>query len=262
MSNELKRQIKDFKVPENSVGIWWFGQNGFIFKSTEGTLFSVDLYLTNSCANSRSDIDLSRKVPILLDPSEVDVDVFACTHNHQDHTDPETIRNLRNKETMMFAGPHPSCSIFRQEGIESGRVSPTWPDCVIEHKDIQIAGTFALPTDATDLNHMGFVVKFGNGPKIYITGDTDQHELLYSVTKHKPDVVITCINGGFNNLSCWEAAQLVSVIKPKLAIPCHYDMFPDNSVDPLQFRAALNVQSPETAYQELTHGEPFLFSRE
>jgi L-ascorbate 6-phosphate lactonase len=262
MSEELKRQINEYKVPKNSVGIWWFGQNGFIFKSPEGTLFSVDLYLTNSCVSLPFDIDLSRKVPILLDPSEVEVDVFACTHNHQDHTDPATIRNLRNKDTMMFAGPHPSCSVFRQEGVESGRIWPTWPDCVIEHKDIQITGTFALPTDSSDLNHMGFLVKFGNGPKVYITGDTDHHELLYSVTKHNPDLVITCINGGFNNLSAWEAAQLVSVVKPKVAIPCHYDMFPDNSVNPSQFRAALRVQSPDTGYQELTHGVPFVFSGE
>jgi L-ascorbate 6-phosphate lactonase len=260
MSEELKRQIREYEVPKNSVVVWWFGQNGFIFKSAEGTLFSVDLYLTNSCASLPFDIDLSRKVPILLEPAEVQVDVFACTHNHQDHTDPETIRNLRNKDTMLFAGPHPSCSVFRQEGIENGRISAAWPDCVIEHKDIQITGTFALPTDSSDLNHMGFVVKFGNGPKIYITGDTDHHELLYSVTKHKPDVIITCINGGFNNLSSWEAAQLVSVVKPKLAIPCHYDMFPDNSVSPSQFRAALKVQSPDTGYQELTHAVPFVLS--
>jgi L-ascorbate metabolism protein UlaG (beta-lactamase superfamily) len=56
------------------------------------------------------------------------------------------------------------------------------------------------------------------------------------------------INGGFNNLSSWEAAQLVSVIKPKVIIPCHYDMFPDNSVNHSQFRAALKVQSPDTGY--------------
>jgi L-ascorbate 6-phosphate lactonase len=258
VSDELRKQIRDFKVPKNVVGVWWFGQNGFIFKSPEGTLVSVDLYLSNSCENLPFTINLSRKVPILLQPSEVEVDVFACTHNHQDHTDPETIRNLRNKDTMIFAGPHPSCAVYKQEGVETGRISPTWPDCMLEHRDLQIAGTFALPTDATDLNHMGFVIRFGNGPKVYVTGDTDHHEILYSVRKHQPDVVITCINGGFNNLSSWEAAQLVSVIKPKLAIPCHYDMFPDNSVDPLQFRAALMVQSPETTYQELTHGEPFV----
>ena len=161
---------------------------------------------------------------------------------------------------MRFVGPHPSCQTYMQEGIESGRITPSWPDCFIEHKDIQIHGTFALPTDTTDLNHMGFAMRFGNGPSIYVTGDTDHSELLLDVTKHKPDAVITCINGGFNNLSHWEAADLVGKIKPKVAIPCHYDMFADNSADPQQFRAAMQLKAEGVTYKQLRHGEPWILS--
>ena len=78
-----------------------------------------------------------------------------------------------------------------------------------------------------------------------------QTELLLGVTKHAPDVVITVINGGFNNLSHWEAADLVGKVKPKVAIPCHYDMFPDNTVDPKQFRAAMQLRAPGVAYQQM-----------
>jgi L-ascorbate 6-phosphate lactonase len=84
--------------------------------------------------------------------------------------------------------------------------------------------------------------------------------LLLAVTKHKPDAVITCINGGFNNLSHWEAADLVGKIKPKVAIPCHYDMFADNSVDPQQFRAAMQLKAEGVMYQQLRHGEPWILS--
>ena len=108
----------------------------------------------------------------------------------------------------------------------------------------RLHGTFALPTDTSDINHMGFVVQFGKGPKIYITGDTDYTELLLGVTKHKPDAVITCINGGFNNLSHWEAADLVGKIKPKVAVPCHYDMFADNSARPPPIPRINATQSP------------------
>jgi L-ascorbate 6-phosphate lactonase len=256
----LMSEIRAFPVAKGSVAMWWFGQNGYIFKSPEGTLCSVDLYLSDSCAGLGLNFDLKRRIPILIPPEEIDVDVFTCTHNHQDHTDPETIRNLRNKDTMRFVGPHPSCAVYIQEGIESGRITPSWPDCFIEHKDVQIHGTFALPTDTTDLNHMGFVMRFGSGPSVYVTGDTDYTELLLGVTKHKPDAVITCINGGFNNLSHWEAADLVGKIKPKVAIPCHYDMFSDNSVDPRQFRAAMQLKAEGVAYQQLRHGEPWILS--
>ncbi len=256
----LMKQIRDYPVDRNSVAMWWLGQSGYIFKSPEGTTVGVDLYLTDSVAKLDVGIDLRRRVPIFLSPEDVQIDVFACSHNHQDHTDPETIRALRNKDTTSFLGPMPSCEVFGAEGVEKGRIVPAWPKSEYELRDFRVVGTFALPTDDSDLNHMGFIFQFGHGPKIYFTGDTDFHELLGATAKHQPELMITCINGGFNNLSHWEAAKLASIIKPKVAIPCHYDMFSDNSIDPQQFRAALTLQSPDVSYAELKHCEPFIFS--
>jgi L-ascorbate 6-phosphate lactonase len=257
----LMQQIRSFPVPKNHVAVWWFGQNGFIFKSPEGTLVSTDLYLTNSCAGLHPGINLERRVPILIEPEELDVDVFTCTHNHQDHTDPETIARVRHKDTIAFVGPHPTCDVYRREQVEDSRIHVSYPQCHLEFRDVDIDGTFALPTDDSDLNHMGFVFGFGKGPRIYVTGDTDYTELLVSAAKHRPDIVITCVNGGFNNLSHFEAADIVGKIKPQLAIPCHYDMFADNMVDPKQFRASLYLKAPGVTYHELGYGEPFLYSR-
>ena len=256
----LMRQIREFSVPKGAIALWWLGQSGYIFKSPEGTLASVDLYLTNSCDGLHPGVDLSRRVPVLIEPEQLDVDIFTCTHNHQDHTDPETIGRLRNKDTAQFVGPRPTCGIYARQGIEQGRIVPAWPDCELEFRDLLLRGTFALPTDTSDLNHMGYVVQFGKGPKVYVTGDTDYSELLVSAARHAPDLVITCINGGFNNLSHFEAADLVGKIRPRAAIPCHYDMFPDNAVDPKQFRASLEVKAQGVRYQELEHGKPFVFS--
>lgn len=257
----LMRDIRAFPVEKNSIGIWWLGQNGFLFKSPEGVLLSTDMYLTDSCAGLVPGMNMSRQVPVLIQPEDLDVDIFTCTHNHQDHTDPDTIARLRNKETAQFVGPHPSCEVYAAQQIESSRIVPSWPDCQIEHRDVTIRGAFALPTDDSDLNHMGFVFQFGGGPCVYVTGDTDYSELLTSAGKHNPDIVITCINGGFNNMSHFEAATLCGHIKPKVAIPCHYDMFPDNSVDPGQFRASLGLKAPGVAYQRMQHGEPFVFRK-
>ena len=254
-------EIRACRVPRGGVAVWWLGQNGYIFKSPEGLTVSTDLYLTNSCAQAfaSSGINLDRRVPVLIAPEEVDVDVFTCTHNHQDHTDPETIERLRHRDTAHFVGPHPTCAVYREKGIESGRIVPAWPDCRLEFGDVSITGTFALPTDDTDLNHMGFVFQFGKGPRIYVTGDTDYSELLGSAARHAPDVMITCINGGFNNLSHFEAARLAASVKPKIAVPCHYDMFPDNAADPAQFRASLTVHAPGVCYHELRHGSIWMY---
>jgi L-ascorbate 6-phosphate lactonase len=256
----LMRQIRDYPVARNSVALWWLGQNGFIFKSPEGKLLSTDLYLTDSCASlAPPGGDFHRQIPVLIAPEELDVDIFAVTHNHQDHTDPETIARLRHKDTGHFVGPHPSCDVFAREGVESGRIVPTWPDHVLEFGDILIRGAFALPTDDTDLNHMGFLLEFGKGPRIYMTGDTDACDLLASAARHQPHLMITCINGGFNNLSHDEAAQLAARIRPRAAIPCHYDMFADNSADPRQFRCSLQRRAPDVKYLQPSHGKPLVF---
>jgi L-ascorbate 6-phosphate lactonase len=260
--HSVMREIREFAVPKGSIALWWFGQNGYIFKSPEGTLASVDLYLTDACEGGGHGLDTRRRVPIFIQPEDLDVDVFTCTHNHPDHTDPETIRRLRHKDTVAFVGPHPSCEVYERQGVEHGRIVPAWPSCEIEHRDLRLSGTFALPTDTTDLNHMGFVFRFGNGPRVWVTGDTDYSELLLAAGTHSPDLVITCINGGFNNLSHWEAADIVGKIKPRAAIPCHYDMFADNSVDPKQFRASLILRAPGVGYQELEYATPFVFSAE
>ena len=55
-------------------------------------------------------------------------------------------------------------------------------------------------------------------------------------------------------MSHWEAAQMVGQIGPKAAIPCHYDMFPDNSADPLQFRASLRLK--RCVERGLSEGSP------
>ena len=260
--SSLMRTIRDYPVEKGAVALWWFGQNGYILKTPAGTLVGVDLYLTNSCeALGKPDgLNLARRVPILIEPEDLELDLFACTHDHQDHADPETISRLRHKDTMMFLGPQPTCQTYARLGIESGRIVPTWPKNEVEFRDVTIRGTFALPTDTTDLNHMGFVLKFSGGPGIYITGDTDFTELLYEAAAHKPDLMITCINGGFNNLSHWEAAKLAGVVRPKAAVPCHYDMFADNALDPKQFAAALKQQKQDVRYVEMTHAAPLIFS--
>lgn len=260
--SSLMRQIREFVVPRKAVALWWFGQSGYMLKSPEGVLASVDLYLSDACASIQNGLDLRRRVPVFIEPEDLDVDIFACTHNHPDHTDPETIRRLRNKDTATFVGPHPCCDVYAREGVERGRIVPAWPVWEMEHRDVHIDGTFALPTDTTDLNHMGYVFRFGGGPRVYITGDTDYSELLVAAGAHSPDLMITCINGGFNNMSHWEAADIAGKIKPRAAIPCHYDMFADNAIDPKQFRASLILRAPGVRYQELSYATPLVFSTE
>jgi len=261
MSRECMDAIRNFKVDKGSTALWWLGQMGFLIKTPAGTVISVDAYLTNSCKKIGDSlgVDLDRRVPVFIEPEELDVDHFLCTHSHGDHADPETIGRARKDRIETFVGPGLACERFASCGVPGAKVRQTYPGGKLQVADITVYGTFAMPTDDSDLTHMGYVFAVENGPRIYISGDTDYTDLLGHVRKLEPGVMISCINGGFNNLSHWEAAEVAALIKPQVAIPCHYDMFPDNRSDPQQFRACLKLKAPQVRYEQLDYVTPFVF---
>jgi L-ascorbate 6-phosphate lactonase len=261
MSKELMETVRRHPVEKGSAVLWWLGQNGFLIKSPRGVLASIDAYLTNWCQSKYGEalgINLNRRVPVFIEPEELDVDYFLCTHSHDDHADPETIRRMNKERVAQFIGPGLTCETFTRLGVAPEKIHQAYPGGRMQAGDLDIQGTFALPTDNTDLNHVGFFISVEDGPRIYMTGDTDYTPLLDYVGKLGPEAMIACINGGFNNLSHWEAAEVALAVRPRIAIPCHYDMFPDNSVDPQQFRASLRIKAPSVQYQQLEHAQPFV----
>ncbi|MGI0085956.1 MAG: MBL fold metallo-hydrolase [Nitrososphaerales archaeon] len=169
------------------------------------------------------------------------------------------MERVPKEHVNLFVGPGLACETYARCGVKEPKIRQIYPGGKTQIADVVVHGTFAMPTDDSDLNHIGYVLAIENGPHIYISGDTDYSDLLGHVRKLEPDVMITCMNGGFNNLSHWEAAEVASVIKPKIAIPCHYDMFPDNAADPEQFRACLRHKAPQVHYERLEHARPFVF---
>jgi L-ascorbate 6-phosphate lactonase len=256
----LMEQIREFKVARRSVALWFLGQNGWVIKTPAGFTVAIDPYLSDHLRGRRPDLDTARQVPIFIPPEDLRVDLLACTHSHRDHADPVTIAGSRKAGVTRFMGPAEAQGRFAEAGVpESDRIL-TWPNHVEAFKDAVFTGVFALPTDHTDMTHMGFVIEVDDGPKVYITGDTADCDLLRSAARQRPDVMLTCINAGYNNLSHWQAAELVKAIDPKVAIPCHYDMFADNSCPPHLFRASLSVLEIGQKYHHLVHAEPFVFS--
>ncbi len=259
---KLIEEIDAFAVPPNSIALWFLGQNGWILKSPSGFTAAVDPYLSDICKGRRPNIDQARQVPVFIDPEELKVDLYACTHSHVDHACPITIAGSQRAGTRRYMGPAETLVVFDKAGIPAAQRIPIWPNHSVRFADLAFAGTFALPTDHTDLTHMGFVIAVDEGPAVYITGDTAATDILHTAARHRPDVMIVCINAGFRNLSHWQAAELVKVIDPEIAIPCHYDMFPDNTCPPHMFRASLAVLGIEEKYRLLEHATPFVYTRD
>lgn len=260
-SRERMMRIRETTVPEDALAIWFFGQNGFILKSSDGTVIAIDLYLTDSCNGKYPDLpfDLSRRIPILLEPEDLDVDFFLFTHSHEDHLDEETVRRLQC--SPIFVAPWEAMKRLESIGIAKERCRLLHPNETILLNNVSVEGTFALPTDNTDLNHLGVLLEFPNHIRFYNTGDTAYAEALGGLLPQKVDVCAICINGGFHNLSHADAARLVRIIAPRAVIPTHYDMMPCNLGDPEMFRIALLHEKCNIHFQLMNYDRPYLYQK-
>lgn len=262
-SKQFMRSVREYIPPRNSLAIWYLGQNGFILKSDASPLIGIDLYLTNSCASTFAHLPyrLDRQLPVFIEPEDLDIDVFITTHSHQDHADPETIARM-DKSRTVFVGPFDSHRLYQNLGVPGGNLRLIHPGETLEiARSVSVQGTFALPTDGTDLNHTGTLLRFANGATFYNTGDTAYAERLDALLPTEVDVCAICINGGFHNLSPIEAAGIVRAIRPRVAIPCHYDMMVNNVGSPDMLRVAMDLVGSEALFKWMRYYEPWLYQR-
>lgn len=61
---KLSAVIANCRVPENNVAVFWLGQAGFLFKTSDGTLITVDPYFSNCCERY---FGFKRLMPALLE---------------------------------------------------------------------------------------------------------------------------------------------------------------------------------------------------
>jgi L-ascorbate 6-phosphate lactonase len=263
-SNEFMENIRQFQIPADALAIWFLGQNGFIVKASGSPLIGIDLYLTDSCSTAFPGrrYRLDRQLPIFVEPEDLDVDVFITTHSHQDHTDPETIRRIPKNRSTRFLGPFDSIRVYEQCGIDIAQCEIIHPGETRKlDESVSVLGTFALPTDATDLNHIGLLLQFANRLTFYNTGDTAFAEILATLLPQEVDVCAICINGGFHNLSAREAASIVKHLRPRVVIPCHYDMMINNVGSPEMMRVALELAGSDASFVLMRYYEPFIYQR-
>jgi L-ascorbate metabolism protein UlaG (beta-lactamase superfamily) len=101
----------------------------------------------------------------------------------------------------------------------------------------------------------------GSDATIYHAGDT----ALFSDMKligqlYKPDVALLPI-GSLFTMAPLEAAIAVSLIKPKVVIPMHYNTFDAIKQDPKQFEKLVRAKARGVKVVILNSGESYEFAR-
>lgn len=228
------------KVEPGQVAIQWLGQGGFAFKGSDGAVIAVDPYLSDS-ANGDGNAPRLEKIPV--PPKNVALDYLFLTHDHVDHTDPQTAPLIAqaNPEATVVCPPS-VCRLLTKWGVPLPQITVAMPGESLEFPGFKAHIVAAEHTD----DSLGFVLEFGESGSstdtvsVYITGDTEYHDgLASSVEAYGPEVLLVPINGKWGNMDSAHAAKLAAEIAPREVIPMHYGMFAENTADPAEFAAHL-----------------------
>lgn len=206
--------------------VTWLGQAGLLFE-TDGMKIVVDPYLSNYCFKTNPASD--RRMPVDKKFLDLDVDVYAVTHDHIDHLDPETMPHYLNKDkSVVFLGPVSAWNIARKSGGNNNYVMfnrhTTWTQDKI---------TFtAVKAEHSDLNAIGIIIDDGS-KKYYVTGDTLYNEEVFADLPDDIYAVFLPINGKGNNMNMTDAAKFAKRVNAKVVVPLHWGLF--DSLNPDKF---------------------------
>jgi L-ascorbate 6-phosphate lactonase len=272
----LVAQIDELAVPPGMLAIWALGQSGFILKGGQ-TVAYLDPYLTNSVdeAGYGPKGAFVRQFPAPLAPEEAaNAQVVFCTHEHVDHTDPQTLAPLaRASPRALIVCSSWSRDMLLEKGVPSGRI------LVPKLDEAQTLGglTFtAVPSAHYGLDSdpvrghrwLGYVVEIG-GVTLYHSGDTILHDgLVERLKRRSVDVACLPVNGRdfwrerrgiIGNLDARESAELAATIGADVLIPMHNDMFALNHASPAELADVLDRHYPRQKFHWLQPGELYLY---
>ncbi|RLI76016.1 metal-dependent hydrolase [Archaeoglobales archaeon] len=205
--------------------ITWLGHAAFLLEGNKKVL--IDPFITGNPLSP-------------VDAEEIEADIIAVTHGHGDHLGDAIEIAKRNDAPVVCI--HELSRILVRKNIEAvgmniggtARVrgikftmTPAWHSSDVEEDDTIISA--GIPT--------GIIVEMD--AKVYHTGDTDVFLDMQLIGElHKPDIMLTPI-GDWYTMGIKGAVKALELVKPKVAIPMHYNTFPVIEQDPEKFKKAV-----------------------
>ena len=188
---------------------------------------------------------------IYIDPFQMkeapkDADFIFITHEHSDHYSPEDMKKAAGNNTTLIL-PESMQGKKAEASKIVARIETVKPS---ETKTVDGLEFTTVPAYNTNKQFhpksngwVGYILNV-NGSKIYIAGDMDATDEAKAV---KCDVALVPV-GGTYTMTATEAADLINIIQPKVAIPVHYGSVVGSVADANTFKekvkAPIKVEIP------------------
>lgn len=222
----------------------WLGQAGLLFEF-DGVKVMVDPYLSDSVAtvNPRN----KRRAAVDKTFFEIRPDILILTHDHLDHTDPETLDSILKQWEEI-------CVLASQNAWKHVRAYGGTHNYVMFDRGTRWTqgglGFQAVHAQHSDDYAIGVLITYQN-KTYYVAGDTLYHEQVIKDVKDwcKPiEALFLPVNGIGNNMNMTDAAKFSKEIGAKKVVPIHFGLF--DSLDPEADFPAENKVIPRI-YEEI-----------
>jgi L-ascorbate metabolism protein UlaG (beta-lactamase superfamily) len=185
------------RVPAGQVAVHWFEQSSFALKDAAGAVVQIDPYFPRLRPPER----FIHPTPP-LDEAELPTDYVLLTHDHGDHTCPESIARIRAAHPeARFVGPAESIArIVAEAGVDPARTATIRAGEAVDLGGMRAHAVWAKPPGGDpaagiappDVAHLGYVLEAG-AVRLYLTGDpirtfAEHDDLVGAVAALAPQV--------------------------------------------------------------------------
>lgn len=201
--------------------ITWLGQAGLLFE-TGGLTIIADPYLSDSV--EKIEPHNKRRVPVDERFLSLAPDVIICTHNHLDHTDPETLVHYlkRTEKQIVVLAPTAAWETAKSFGGGHNYVKFN------RHSEFTVGDVrfIAVKAEHSDPHPIGVII-CAEGKTYYITGDTLYNTEIFADIPDGIEVLFLPVNGAGNNMNMTDGARFCEKVRPRVAVPLHCGLFDD-----------------------------------
>jgi L-ascorbate metabolism protein UlaG (beta-lactamase superfamily) len=178
------------------------------------------------------------------------INIILITHEHFDHFDKQAIEKIATTNNATVITHE---FLLQQLNIPGFLKRPIHANMRFNCHGVQIA---AVPVHHPQAFYpLGFVLE-KQGTKIFHTGDTD---LMQSFSELKADIFLVPI-GGKITMDSVDAVRAVKIMKPRYAIPMHYNTFPLIKASPQEFKSKIEDSVLKTETVIMKPGQRKKFS--
>ncbi len=176
--------------------------------------------------SGQSSFRLEASKRIYFDPYQLPgvspkADIICITHEHFDHCSLDDLGLISTADTLIFTNPA-SAGKLKKSGLNCKEIVLLSPGGNAEAGAVRISAVnsynIGKPFHAKDSAKLGIILAI-DGVRFYHAGDTD---LIPEMKGYLCDVAFLPVDGTYT-MDADGAAQAAMLIKPKLAIPMHYD---------------------------------------